>query len=295
MEFQEKDNNSPFVFVLNHTNGDPILAAQLSTSDNKINLNQENLMSIPKMLGNSLELINSLKTIFEEKPKKIVLSACKTDLGIAILLNDSESYDFLPFQFITDNSNSHYFNEDFEINSALSENIEQKIVDIITSTKNLRVKQLNNSLLKMHEALKKYISFVSVFDNNGESITSTLDLSSEQNRFAKQVFDTIAENESVKDILIDMENNLFYKQLGDVIVFYFYLNGLYFYFFSINPKVNIGITKLKLLSYVKSNIDEIRTNITQMISSDNLGGIKAENTGSSDLKIEKITITIEFD
>jgi hypothetical protein len=295
MEFQEKDYKSSFVFVLNQTNGDPILAAQLSTSDNKINLNQENLVSIPRMLGNSLELITSLKTIFEEKPKKIILSACKTDFGTAILLNDSESYDFLPVQFITDTSNSHYFSEDLEINSALSKNLEQKIVDIITSTKNLKVKQLNNSLLKMHESLKNYFSFVSVFNNNGESITSTLNLSSEQNRFAKQVFDTINESETVKDIQIDIEKNLFYKQLGDVIVFYFYLNGLYFYFFSINPKVNIGITKLKLLSYIKSNIDEIKSNITQMINSDNLGKVKSKNTENSHINIEKITITIEFD
>ncbi|MHA1982938.1 MAG: hypothetical protein ACW967_01210 [Candidatus Hodarchaeales archaeon] len=295
MEFQEKDNKSPFVFVLNHTNGDPILAAQMSTSDNKINLNQENLMSIPRILGNSLELIASLKTIFEEKTKKIVLSVCKTDFGTAILLNDSESYDFLPVQFITDTSNSHYFNEGFEIDSGLSKNLEQKILEIITSTKNLKVKPLNNSLLKMHEALKKYFSFVSVFNNNGESVTSTLDLSVEQNRFAKQVFDTIAENETINDILIDMEKNLFYKQLGDVIVFYFYLNGLYFYFFSINPKVNIGITKLKLLSYIKSNIDEIKSNITQMINSVNSGRVKGENTENSHIKIEKITITIEFD
>jgi hypothetical protein len=73
------------------------------------------------------------------------------------------------------------------------------------------------------------------------------------------------------------------------------LNGLYFYFFSINPKVNIGITKLKLLSYIKSNIDEIKSNITQMINSVNSGRVKGENTENSHIKIEKITITIEFD
>ena len=292
MEIQEKNTISPFVFVLNDKRNEPILACTISGT-NYVNLNQNNLISIPTILGNSLNLINDLRSIFTNNPKKIVLSACKTEFGTVIVLNDSNKFDQLPIQFITDENNLMYFQENFDLSADHTSKLQADINKIIISNKKTKIKQLEKYLIEMYDSLKKYFSFISVFNNEGECIVSTIDLNVEENTFAKQVYSTITENESIRDIQIDLEDNLSYKQLGEVLVFYFYLNGLYFYFFCISPKINPGITKLKLSSYIKSNMNDLLSHIQSMNNFQADQVLNDEKIGLN--SIEKVKITFDFE
>ena len=172
--------------------------------------------------------------------------------------------------------------------------MQKKISSIITTANSEYVKPLNTAINYMYNSLKKYFTFISVFNDAGNCLTSTLGLNSQENLLAEQVFNTIKNKEQINEIIDNIDQNLFYKQLGNVNVFYFYLKGKYFFLYSIDIEIKIGITKLKLLTYIKNNKNEIISILENLSINKSKTEFQSPQNDDNFSNGENIKITIEI-
>ena len=288
------DENLPFIFVLNKLDGEPILGVFSSNSEKKINLNQSNILTIPQLIENSFKLIEKIKTIYKIVPKKIIISACKSEYGTATIINYKDSYLDLPKKFLSNKENQHFFEENLHIDSKVIENLQEELSSIILTTNSQQIKPLNTAINYMYNSLNKYFSFISVFNNVGNCLTSTLGLNRQENVLVRQLFDNITNKNQISEITNNVEQNLFYKQLGNVFIFYFYLKGKFFFLCSIDIEINIGITKLKLLAYIKNNLNDIVSILENLDSNNSKIDLHSPQNDDNDSNKENLKITLEI-
>ena len=223
-----------------------------------------------------------------EKIRRIFHDVDSQTIYVDLIGNDEFSVIVfsLDEQYLPINKNIYSLIENSSLRTRKNE-IEQYFEEIFSDTVD---SELQSILSEMHQELANYSSFISIFDFETDNLlASTLHKKKDENLLAKEVFVELKRLDLIKKIDLEVE----LKKIGpNVQVFYFYVKGLVYVIYCINIQVNTGIIRLKLKTFLKNkmpNLRNIRAQTKEPISS-----VKIVEPDLSDSNIKHFKLDVRF-
>jgi hypothetical protein len=284
------------LFILSDNIGKPIYTAQLESNlEQAKKIEPEKLTLISAFLSNCYNLLELLGPVFEKDTEKLVISTSHhKDIGFAITIANSAKFVSIPAEFLTKNADIKLkLSTDPKKIQAITSEIQNRLQLLLSTFEDGFTSLLTSLLGEMIKQLEKYCTFITIFDLKGNLIASTMQETRKELSLAKEIFLEITkvpvEKSSYKDF-----PEIISKQLGDLVISYFFLSNYAVCFFSIGISINPGIVKLKLQSLLKSKIFALQEHLTQQLSSSDKGAQRVQLGIPIDPQLKNFKIIIDL-